>query len=277
MQPVSPVLGPDTLTAYRITCLVNGKVYVGITKRRLSKRWSCHISKALRGGTAPLSSAIRKYGQGNFVIESVAECRTISDLLATERALVLQYNSFYGGYNGTPGGDQNYGALHTEESRRKRGVSIRESLRNRTDEKKSEHARRLSNSKKGKPRGPDVSPDSTKNRSAGVRLYNATHPHHRLSLDSCLHGHKYTKENITWITAPSGIKHRHCRQCKRDAMKRLYIKKPRPSRALGLRPQGHPKVIVQCPYCRAGMGTVECKKHKPSCSENPRNRKEVFV
>jgi group I intron endonuclease len=60
---------------YLITNIVNGKQYVGQTKRTLKQRWSGHICDAITCGKGGrLNNAIRKHGKYNFIMETIVEC-----------------------------------------------------------------------------------------------------------------------------------------------------------------------------------------------------------
>jgi group I intron endonuclease len=93
---------------YKITNLVNNKIYIGQTAKP-SKRWSDHKSEAKRGHKKyPLYLSIRKHGEDNFKFEIIAECKSLNDCNLTEIELVKQYNSLApNGYNLLPGGDCN--------------------------------------------------------------------------------------------------------------------------------------------------------------------------
>lgn len=56
---------------YKLTNLINGKVYIGQTKQKPSARLNRHAFNARSGETAPLYHAIRKYGIENFSFEVI--------------------------------------------------------------------------------------------------------------------------------------------------------------------------------------------------------------
>lgn len=60
-------------TVYRIVNLVTGKMYIGITRRKLSVRWSSHIWASKTKNTY-LYCAMRKYKIENFKIEPIVYC-----------------------------------------------------------------------------------------------------------------------------------------------------------------------------------------------------------
>lgn len=91
---------------YKITNLINNKVYIGQTKD-LHKRWKEHCGCASdRRYTNYLYNAMRKYGIDNFKME-IIEGPT-SDYNEREKYWISYYNSFLDknkGYNMTPGGE----------------------------------------------------------------------------------------------------------------------------------------------------------------------------
>jgi group I intron endonuclease len=119
---------------YLITCTVNGKKYVGITKSDLATRWRGHRQCARMGVKTALYNAIRKHGADRFVIRVLATATTRKMLCALERAFIVALNTRApNGYNLTAGGDgtsgmspetraivseKNRGRKHTDEVKR---------------------------------------------------------------------------------------------------------------------------------------------------------------
>lgn len=98
---------------------VNEKLYVGITTRKLSRRFHEHIYAALsHKDKFRFHSAIRKYGEENFHIECFLENIPEERLPLFERACIAHFNSNKVGYNATPGGDGT-GKEVTDEFRQK--------------------------------------------------------------------------------------------------------------------------------------------------------------
>lgn len=90
---------------YRITNIVNDKVYVGQTIRTLKERWKQHRSQAKHGSTYAIHSAIRKYGEDNFEIEIIDTASNREELDAKEIYWIEFYNSMTpNGYNLCEGG-----------------------------------------------------------------------------------------------------------------------------------------------------------------------------
>lgn len=91
---------------YKITNLINGKVYIGKTLDTIEKRWKDHKSDSVRPRCEkrPLYSAMNKYGVENFIIEEVEKCSE-KELSEREKYWIEFYHSFHDGYNATTGGD----------------------------------------------------------------------------------------------------------------------------------------------------------------------------
>jgi group I intron endonuclease len=110
---------------YKITNIVNGKIYVGKTKN-IQTRWASHRSRAFnpkdRRYNFPLSCAIRKYGVPNFTFEVLQICETEEEINYYEEIYISKFHTninIYGGdfgYNLTNGGEKNAGRKHTKET-----------------------------------------------------------------------------------------------------------------------------------------------------------------
>lgn len=126
---------------YKITNLINSKVYIGQTIQPLIKRWQRHCRN---GKSTVIGSAIQKYGRENFSIEIIDTASTIDELNEKEIKWINYYNCVLpNGYNvagggrnhcmteplrkrlseahkGKQTGEQNpfYGRHHTEEAKR---------------------------------------------------------------------------------------------------------------------------------------------------------------
>lgn len=88
---------------YKITNLINGKVYIGKTERSIEKRFKEHLSDSKSDSiNRPLHSAIKKYGFSNFKIELLEETEECNE---REMFWIKYYNSYDCGYNATVGGD----------------------------------------------------------------------------------------------------------------------------------------------------------------------------
>jgi group I intron endonuclease len=106
---------------YKATNTINQKSYVGKTENTFDKRKSDHLTDAKRDKGFAFHSAIRKYGEENFVWEIVED--NISDdavLNQKEEYYISLYESFGPkGYNMTKGGEGQKGWVPSEETRAK--------------------------------------------------------------------------------------------------------------------------------------------------------------
>lgn len=127
------------LEVYKITNLINGKIYIGITNQGSKVRWCKHCSDSRQGSDFPIHNAIRKYGEDNFQIEviEVIENEDYDYLKAREVYWVKVYDSYNRekGYNLTLGGDGTFGRFHSAETKEK----IRQSKIGRKHSKESRH------------------------------------------------------------------------------------------------------------------------------------------
>lgn len=82
---------------YKITNILNSKIYIGITKRSLNKRLNEHKSCK----KSAISKAINKYGIDNFLMEQIDDAETLSEALSKETFYINQFDSFIraNGYN----------------------------------------------------------------------------------------------------------------------------------------------------------------------------------
>jgi len=101
--------------AYRITCHVNGKQYIGVTTRDYMLRWGEHVAgtKSTRG---ILWRAIRKHDPENFTVDLICESWSWEDLCVVEKCLIRQHGTMSpNGYNLTIGGEGVVGYNRTPE------------------------------------------------------------------------------------------------------------------------------------------------------------------
>lgn len=90
-----------TCGIYKITNLINNKIYIGKSVN-IQKRWNQHKNAK---DSSPIHLAIQKYGINNFVIDILEECSR-DELDQKEKYWIQKYNSCFGdGYNATIGGD----------------------------------------------------------------------------------------------------------------------------------------------------------------------------
>lgn len=92
---------------YKVTNLINNKIYIGQTKRDAKIRWGEHLSSSFNKNSISYNvifhKAIRKYGKENFKLEIIEKCDN-KILLDREKYWIKYFNSYENGYNSTPGG-----------------------------------------------------------------------------------------------------------------------------------------------------------------------------
>jgi hypothetical protein len=129
---------------YKITNLMNGKVYIGQTTETPKARFHRHANKALHNkrGCTYLYAAIRKYGPEEFWVEKIADAPTKEELDVLEIRLIAEHQATNRavGYNICPGG-----SVPTMSS------EARERLR----ETMKTAAHNIGNLTRGKPRTPE--------------------------------------------------------------------------------------------------------------------------
>lgn len=92
---------------YKITNLINGKVYIGQTIVALNKRWKQHCNDKRAGRVSLIGQSIKRHGKENFTIEIVDLSDTYEDLNKKEIEYIKKFNSLSpSGYNLREGGNQ---------------------------------------------------------------------------------------------------------------------------------------------------------------------------
>lgn len=87
---------------YKITNLVNGKVYIGQSSRDIQQRFVRHIQDAVSGRLdTHFARAIRKYDKDNFIVERIDTAETQDELNQKEQSWIRYYDSVRHGYNET--------------------------------------------------------------------------------------------------------------------------------------------------------------------------------
>lgn len=111
---------------YRVTNLINGKIYIGQTIQSVKDRWYRHCGKS-GISQAELNThfkrAILKYGKENFRVETVEICDS-SELNEKEKYYIKYYNSYNEGYNSTLGGQDGYKPYKTSKEDNKVIISL---------------------------------------------------------------------------------------------------------------------------------------------------------
>jgi group I intron endonuclease len=100
------------MIVYKITNLINEKIYVGQTVSTLSVRLSQHFHYSLKKNSdGVLGKAIRKYGKENFIIEQIDIASCLEELNSKEVFWIKELGSHvtFGGYNLAFGGSSRAG------------------------------------------------------------------------------------------------------------------------------------------------------------------------
>lgn len=90
---------------YKITNIINGKIYIGQTQKTIEERFQRHKEVAFKHPNRYLYNAMNHYGYKNFKIEEIEECSN-DKLDEKEKYWISYYNSTNPniGYNLTDGG-----------------------------------------------------------------------------------------------------------------------------------------------------------------------------
>lgn len=117
---------------YKITNIINKKIYIGQTKSSIETRFKRHIYDIEHHKTKSLLyDAMNKYGKENFIIEQIDIAYTSDELNEKEIYYIktfntqdptIGYNICKGGTRG-PGGPMFKGHKHTEETRKQMSIS----------------------------------------------------------------------------------------------------------------------------------------------------------
>jgi len=94
------------MIVYKITNIINNKLYFGITKCSLNKRWNEHKCKS-KSCKSHLYLSIKKYGITNFIIEKICDCETEDEMYDLEIYFIKtnKTNNPKYGYNNSSGGE----------------------------------------------------------------------------------------------------------------------------------------------------------------------------
>lgn len=90
---------------YKITNIINNKVYIGQTVKTVQKRFTQHKNNSNKPyfSQIVLYKAFNKYGIENFICEEIEEVDN-SLLDEREKYWIEYYDSYFNGYNSTVGG-----------------------------------------------------------------------------------------------------------------------------------------------------------------------------
>ena len=120
---------------YKITCSINGKVYIGQTTETIEQRLERHFKMAFAEEKPKIKfqRAIKKYGKENFIIEEIDRASSKEELDEKEKSWIAKYNSIKSGYNtalGGEGGNTYAGISEEQMDEIKQKISLANSGRN---------------------------------------------------------------------------------------------------------------------------------------------------
>ena len=95
------------MVIYKVTNMINGKMYIGQTRGSFEARMRRHQLDAEQGIGFYFQCAIRHYGWENFKAESIAETDDPDELDRLEEYYIKLYNTTETGYNLALGGKNN--------------------------------------------------------------------------------------------------------------------------------------------------------------------------
>src|SRR5690348_11013008 len=111
---------------YKITCLINGKVYIGQTSIGVEERFKQHEyqHRNIRHKKYILYRAMRKHGFHNFKVEEIDCAETHVEIIEKEIYWIDFFKSNHckypnNGYNLTDGGEGTIGYIPTTEHKKK--------------------------------------------------------------------------------------------------------------------------------------------------------------
>lgn len=105
---------------YKVANIINGKIYIGKTKRSLKERKREHL-RDMQKCSYYFYNALKKYGEDNFTWEVIDTAETPEELNEKEKHWINHYKSYDDkfGYNSTLGGEISWAETHkfTDEDR----------------------------------------------------------------------------------------------------------------------------------------------------------------
>lgn len=120
---------------YKITNLIDGKIYIGLTKNKPQWRFAQHIN-GKNNSNSYLKKAIDKYGQSNFTFEVIAKANSLNELNELEVKAIEEFKSLApNGYNLHTGGNRHQVSEITKEKQKisNKGKRTPEAIRKTAD------------------------------------------------------------------------------------------------------------------------------------------------
>jgi len=145
---------------YKITNNVNGKSYIGATKRSLDERWNEHLAAAKKNkDKIKFYYAISKYGQCSWIKEVLYITDNRKDMFDQEREFIKKFSTIKNGYNTSVGGE---GGSHYFDTL--------------SDDEKIVHNKKISFSRSGKASIPHHTENTKKLQSLGNKKFHQNNP-----------------------------------------------------------------------------------------------------
>lgn len=110
-------------TIYKITNIINSKVYIGQTKKAITVRFKEH---SINKTKSAISNAIQKYGKENFEVKVLTYCNSMKEMNHREEYYIKLFNTLSpNGYNLRAGGNNSTCSDETKAkiSKAKKGIS----------------------------------------------------------------------------------------------------------------------------------------------------------
>ena len=105
------IIMQKTYTVYKITNIINGKCYIGQTRKTAKRRFTQHKCRARKGyeNDRPIYKAIKEFGEDNFIVESLECGIDESNINQREQFWIEKENSIIpNGYNVNTGGRKGF-------------------------------------------------------------------------------------------------------------------------------------------------------------------------
>lgn len=133
---------------YKITNLINNKIYIGMTTKSIEQRFKNHLENknTIKLQKYAIYRALNKYGKENFKVDSIIEGDFNQCLLSDlEKHYIRLYNSNNPniGYNMNGGGDGGIMYIRTEEIKNKISKTLMGHSNNKGIKKSEEHKLKL--------------------------------------------------------------------------------------------------------------------------------------
>ena len=109
-------------TIYCITCRVNGKKYIGYTKKTAEDRWNDHVASSNSTDTK-FYRAIRKHKPEQFSIKVLETHDTKKQACSREKQLIVEHQTIQTGYNTHEGGLGGHTGAYDKVSKKMQGLN----------------------------------------------------------------------------------------------------------------------------------------------------------